>query len=230
MSLDLLAPEARRWLTGPIPDGSRVVVAGVAGGVGTTTVAALLARTLGATVTDHSGGSLAARVGVVDPTGGSLAARVGVVDPTGGSLAARAEDPTGGSPAARVGAAEASDVVVHDLGPHALATSGSALEDPDVVVVIVCASHARGLADARDALSALVPRTVNLEQRAILVPVAVSGSRHPANDPDLIRIPRSRALAAGDPLPGPARDLRVTRAAGVLAAEVVRRARWIALG
>jgi len=203
MSLDLLAPEARRWLTGPIPAGTRVVVAGVAGGVGTTTVAALLARTLGATITDHSGGSLAARAGVVE-AGGSLAGRAGV--------------------------AQAGDSVVHDLGPHAGATSGSALENPDVVVVIVCASHARGLAAARDAVAALMPRTVDLEQRTILVPVAVSGSRHPVKAPDVIRIPRSRALAAGGPLPNPERDPRITRAAGVLAAEVVRRARWIALG
>ena len=216
MSLDLLAPEARRWLTGPIPAGTRVVVAGVAGGVGTTTVAALLARTLGATITDHSGGSLAARAGVAED-GGSLAARAGVAE-------------AAGSLAGRVGVAEAGDVVVHDLGPHAGASSGSALEDPDVVVVIVCASHARGLAAARDAVAALSPRTVALEQRTILVPVAVSGSRHPAKAPDAIRIPRSRALAAGGPLPTPERDLRITRAAGVLAAEVVRRARWIALG
>ena len=74
MSLDLLAPEAARWLTGPIPPARAWSSPGWRGGVGATTVAALLARTLGATITDHSGGSLAARAGVAGPAVRSRAA------------------------------------------------------------------------------------------------------------------------------------------------------------
>lgn len=49
----------------------RIVVAGTAGGVGTTTVAALIARQIGAIdLLDHSGGGLAARGAVDGVTGG----------------------------------------------------------------------------------------------------------------------------------------------------------------
>ncbi|WP_456845863.1 hypothetical protein [Cellulomonas sp. P5_C6] len=197
MTLDLLAPEAHRWLTGPVPDGTRVVVAGVAGGVGTTTVAALVWRALDA--------AAPGRCGLLDHSGGTLHARA-------------ASSRTGGQ------------VVVHDLGPHALAADSPALEDPSAVVVVVCASHSAGLAAATRALEALAPRSPGLDRRALVVPVAVSGPglaarEHPAN---VLALPRSRALAAGGVLPAPDRDARATRAAGVVAAEVVRRARWVA--
>ncbi len=200
MSGDLLAPEAHRWLTGPLPDGTRVVVAGVAGGVGTTTVAALLRQVLGA--------------------------RCGLRDHSGGTLHARA------------GAAPASDdgvvvvVVVHDLGPHALARDSAALEDPGAVVVLVCPSHRAGLASAVRALESLEPRSPGLRERAMIVPVAVSGPGLPVReltaDVPVLALPRSRALAAGGALPPAERDLRATRAAAVVAAEVVRRARRVA--
>jgi len=198
MTLDLLAPEAHRWLTGPVPDGTRVVVAGVAGGVGTTTVAALVQQMLDGrcTLLDHSGGTLHARAG----TSGSTGARGGVV--------------------------------VHDLGPHALAGESAALEDPGAVVVLVCASHAAGLAAAVQAYDALDPRSPGLHGRALIVPVSVSGpglgAKALGGPVPVLGLPRSRALAAGGVLPPPDRDLRATRAAGVIAAEVVRRARWVA--
>ena len=194
MTLDLLAPEARRWLTGPVPDGTRVVVAGVAGGVGTTTVAALIWRLLGdrCGLRDHSGGSLSARTGATVSDG---------------------------------------PVVVHDLGPHALAGESAALEDPGAVVVLVCASTASGLAAAVRAFDALEPRSPGLHDRALIVTVPVSGPglgavelRGPV---PVLGLPRSRALAAGGVLPPADRDVRATRAAGVIGAEVVRRARWV---
>ncbi|WP_421742483.1 hypothetical protein [Cellulomonas sp.] len=195
MSLDLLAPEAHRWLTGPVPDGTRVVVAGVAGGVGTTTVAALVGRMLDGrcALLDHSGGRLHARAGSTSSRG---------------------------------------PVVVHDLGPHALAGESPALEDPGAVIVLVCASHTAGLAAAVRAFETLEPRSPGLHGRALIVPVAVSGpglgARELTGPVPVLGLPRSRALAAGGVLPPLDRDLRATRAAGVIGAEVVRRARWVA--
>ncbi len=72
--MSVLTPEARRWLDAPLPTGARVTVAGVAGGVGTTTVTGLLwwalttygARTVG--LLDHGGGVLHARLPAASPT------------------------------------------------------------------------------------------------------------------------------------------------------------------
>lgn len=209
-----LPPEAARWLATPLPPGMRVVVAGVAGGVGTTTVAAALWWALdtyrdgGAAAVDHGGGSLAARL-PHEPGG------------TGG----RSREP---------------DLTVHDLGAHALTSQAIVLDDPGQVVVVVCGAHDAGLAAAHRALISLATRSGACgaaPQRVVVVPVAVAGPTLPgavlrARAADLglqavvVPVGRSRALAAGGRLPA---DLvpGVRRAAVVLAVEVVRCARWV---
>ncbi|MEE6286663.1 hypothetical protein V2J52_03220 [Georgenia sp. MJ173] len=72
--MSVLAPEARRWLDSRLPPGARVTVAGVAGGVGVTTVTGLLWWALttygdhAVKLVDHGGGSLHARLPVAAPT------------------------------------------------------------------------------------------------------------------------------------------------------------------
>lgn len=72
--MSILVPESRRWLDAPLPAGARVTVAGVAGGVGTTTLTGLLwwtlttyaSRSVG--LLDHGGGALHARLPAASPT------------------------------------------------------------------------------------------------------------------------------------------------------------------
>lgn len=69
-----LAPESRRWFDTPLPSRAQVTVAGVAGGVGTTTVTALLWWALttysshAVGLSDHGGGALAARLPRATPS------------------------------------------------------------------------------------------------------------------------------------------------------------------
>ncbi|RZU64121.1 hypothetical protein EV379_0415 [Microterricola gilva] len=108
--------------TSAAPEQMRVVVAGVAGGVGTTTVAALLAAALGTPVSapqllDHSGGALAARL---DPA---------VLDRTVDERLA-----------------------VHDLGATLYSAGVNAVLTRDTVVVLVTAATLDGLRAAALAL------------------------------------------------------------------------------
>ena len=210
-----LSPEAARWLAIPLQRGVRVVVAGVAGGVGTTTVAAALWWALD----QYRDGGAA-------------------VDRGDGSLVARLPH----EPGDRAGQhSREADLTVHDLGACALTVLAGVLDDPDQVVVVVCGAHDAGLVAARQALVSPTTRRETCgtgRRRTVVVPVAVAGPSRPgaalrARALDLglecviVPLGRSRALAAGGRLPV---DLApgVQRAAVVLAVEVVRCARWVA--
>lgn len=231
-------PEAERWLTMPLRPGLRVVVAGVAGGVGTTTVAALVARALAphrdVEPADRSGGALEVRAGLGVGSEG--------VDGVGTDGFG-----TGPSGTARAGTASAGvepGLVVQDLGPHALTPGSNVLDDPGQVVIVVCGPHAEGLADALAAVHALGARTGEPDpsDRVVVVPVGVTRGlrgaalRRRAAELGLraavVPVPHDRVLAVGGPVPGPEEGVHavgVHRVAVALGVEVVRRARWVAV-
>lgn len=210
----VLAPETERWLTTPVRPGTPVVVAGVAGGVGTTTVAALLWTALHA--------ARPGRVGMLDRSGGSFATLVGE-----------------GAGAVADGSA---DLVVQDLGPHALTPGAEALDPAGRVVVVVCGAHRDGLRSAAEALRGLAARTgQDATRRTVVVPVAAVGrtrgsvpllaqAREAGLGGAVVPLRRDRTLAARGVLPAAddVRGLLPHREATALAAEVMRCARWVA--
>jgi hypothetical protein len=133
---------------------TRVVVAGTAGGVGTTTVAALLfARLSGDPLSNESSGAPQ----LLDHSGGDLGPRL----PEGDDSASLDRN-----------------LAIHDLGPHALGEAVALLSDPGVILVMVTASTPGGLAVAERALGQI--RDVHASsgvQRTLVVAVGVFG-RH----------------------------------------------------
>jgi hypothetical protein len=114
-------PAAHQWLAADLgPRTVRVVVAGVAGGVGATTLAALVARTVAQ-----------ARPG-----------RVSLVDHTGGTLAERAGAAPGGRGWAAPGQAQVS---VECAGASALLPGETPARTPGVVPLVVAPWHPEGL-------------------------------------------------------------------------------------
>lgn len=198
-----LPPEAGRWLAAPAPAGTRVAVAGVAGGVGTTTVTALLWWAL----RDHQ------PVGLLDHGGGTLAARLPAhTPPAAPRLVLHDVGPFALTPAP----------ALQDPGQVLVVVCATAALDAAAEAV---AALTRGPADAR-ARAVLVPVAVAgrspgpvrllAEADALGLPCAV------------VPLGRHRALAAGGDVPGPGLDADVDRAhrtATALAAEVVRCAR-----
>ena len=145
-----LPPEAARWLAADLGEHPvRVVVAGVTGGSGTTTLAALVARTIAA----HRP-SLRSR-----PT-------VTVLDHDDGTLHERS-----GAPANPGHPAEPADVVVQCVGAHALTSQVAALDDPWSLVVVVTPWHKDGL---RLGQAAAQGRGLD---RTVVVPVDVTRTR-----------------------------------------------------
>lgn len=144
----MTAPETARWLAVPVTAGSRVTVAGVAGGVGTTTVAALLARVLdgvgGCRVEDHGGGRVAA-VAALPGTG----------------------------PGGRAAGTQEAGLVVRDAGPHALTPDADLLSQTDALVV-VCRADPLGLSAAETAVDLLTAGRPGARGRVV---VAVVGRR-----------------------------------------------------
>lgn len=201
-------------LTLPLSPGTRIVVAGVAGGVGTTTVAAII----WATLTRHR----ARPVGALDHSTGRLFFRL----PHG------AEDTCA---QARL----SPEISVHDLGPHALTDQASALDNLHSTVLIVCGAHHRGLENAAEAMAHMTSRTGSpgTQHRCLVVPVAVNGktTRGPltqaANDLGLtanfIHLPHIRLLAPGGPIPAPHTLSALHPTADLLTGGVVRRAHWL---
>lgn len=112
---------AQQWLAADLgPRTVRVVVAGIAGGVGATTLAALVARTVAQ-----------ARPG-----------RVALVDHTGGTLAERAGAAPGGQGWAAPGQAQVS---VECAGASALLPGETPARTPGVVPLVVAPWHPEGL-------------------------------------------------------------------------------------
>ncbi|MFE7506690.1 hypothetical protein [Promicromonospora sp. NPDC057488] len=123
MSRDVLggAPDANQWLAADLgARTARVVVAGVAGGVGATTLAALVARAVAR--------ARPGRVALVDHTGGTLAERAGTAPGDAGWAA-----PT------------AAQVSVECAGPTALLPGATAVRAPAVLPVVVAPWHPEGL-------------------------------------------------------------------------------------
>lgn len=164
-----LPPEAARWLA--VDLGERpvsVVVAGVAGGCGATTLAALVARTIAAhrpaqrsrpavSLLDHDGGALHERTGAPVPAPGQ-----------GNTI-------------------EPADVVIQCLGAHALSPQGTALDDPWSLAVVVTPWNRDGLRlgkAVRDSRGA---------ERTVLVPVDVTRARLSG---DALGLPWDRVLTA----------------------------------
>ncbi|PJJ65698.1 hypothetical protein [Compostimonas suwonensis] len=176
----------------------RIVVAGTAGGVGTTTVAALLVSefALGGApaILDHSDGALAERLPATVRDARGLGA---------GALA------------------------IHDLGAFASGEGAAALVAPGAIPVIVtaatplgCALAERAIAGLRTAAGDAAPR------RLFVVPVAVHGrhdigaalkqlsATHGARIPAVL--PRDHSLAAGGPVIGARLDASTARAISAL--------------
>lgn len=166
------------------PTPVRIVVAGTAGGVGTTTVAALLfealrrASTVGAPVLyDHSGGDLGARL----PNGDDVSA----IEDT---------------------------VAVHDAGAHASRAGVEALASPADVLVLVAPATPAGLADADRVLEAATRRSGRTASTRTMVIVntpftddvsaaALEDFRVHHGHSTVLRLPADRALAIGGRIP-----------------------------
>ena len=176
----------------------RVVVAGTAGGVGTTTVTALLfgsATTAGTAprLVDHSGGDLGARL-------------------------------TGGDDAASVDRS----LTLHDLGPHAAHALLDELDDPEVLAVVVAPTTPTGVADVRHVLGAVRARhSTGGLRRALVVLVGVHGQHRTTRDVEelevafgrrsVVVVPRDAALAAGGRVPLARISRDTAKANGLLA-------------
>jgi hypothetical protein len=182
--------------------GVRVVVAGTAGGVGTTTVAALLfdgmrARPLGAPqLLDHAGGDVGSRL----PNGDEVSA----VDPL---------------------------VRLQDGGRHAARIGLDVLARPHDVLVIVAPRTPLGFADARALMARVDERTgTQGRRRTVLLLNAPFGPVRDADELEALRsayerrgvhaLPRDPALAVGGRIAMPRLARPARRAAHDLAAHV----------
>lgn len=187
----------------PAPTPVRIVVAGTAGGVGATTVAALLfealrrASTVGAPVLyDHSGGDLGLRL----PNGDDVSA----IEDT---------------------------VAVHDVGAHALRGGVEALGSPADVLVVVVPATAAGLVDADAVLEAATRRFGRTASTRTMVVVntpfggdvpraALEAFRVRHDHSTVLRLPADAALAIGGRIP----SSRMTTATRRALSEFDRRA------
>ena len=162
-----LPAEAVRWLAADLgEDPVRVVVAGVTGGSGATTLAALLARTLAA----HRP-TLRSRpaVSVLDHDGGTLHERCGAPAPSRGD------------------GAEPADVVVQCVGARALTPQVAALDDPWSLAVVVVPWSTDGLRLGKRAVERLGG------DRTVVVPVDVTRTRPRL---EVLGLPWDRVLTA----------------------------------
>ena len=162
----------------------RVLVAGTSGGVGTTTVTALLFSAMteaGAatapTLADHTGGDLGTRLSEGDDTH--------PVD---------------------------TDLLLHDLGAHATTALIEHLAEPQVFGVIVAATSPYGFAAAHRALAAIRDRHGASGVRRVFVAAVGSFGTHPTSAATealqnefgrgiVVVVPPDPALAAGGRVP-----------------------------
>lgn len=136
------APEAHQWLTADLgPRTAHIVVTGVAGGVGTTTVAALLARIFAE--------ARPGRVALVDERWGDLPARAGAA--TGGGSWAEPDD---------------ASVIIEDAGATVLVPAAKPGQVAGVVPVVVAPWHADGRALA-DRAVATMPGALTVQVDAV---------------------------------------------------------------
>lgn len=159
-------------------DPLEIVVAGTAGGVGTTTVTALLFEALGRV------GGAAPRP--LDHTAGDLGGRL----PSGDKVDEVDEH-----------------VRLHDLGRHALTSGTKRLADPDVRLVVVSAATPAGCALAQQCLDAVVSKHGAAGVSSTVVVLSGVFGRHRIrrlvlglHRPQLgglVSIPADLALAAG---------------------------------
>jgi hypothetical protein len=165
------------------PPVTHVIIAGTAGGVGTTTVAALLFAAMSVDrggapqLLDHSGGVLGLRL----PEGDEAVA----IDPS---------------------------VVLHDLGPHALVEGVNRLADQLSVLVVVGAATPAGCAQASQLLEEVTERYGSSELRRVIVALVGVFGRHRigreiaelrarAGTRSVVLVPQDLSLAAGGRIP-----------------------------
>jgi hypothetical protein len=166
------------------PAAIQVIIAGTAGGVGTTTVAALLFAAMSADrgaaapqLLDHSGGVLGLRL----PEGDEAVA----INPS---------------------------VVLHDLGPHALVEGVDRLADQLSVLVVVAAATPAGCAQAGQLLEEVKERYGSSELRRVIVVLVGVFGRHRisreiaelrarAGARSVVLFPQDLSLAAGGRIP-----------------------------
>lgn len=216
-----LPPEAARWLAvdlGSLP--AQVVVAGVTGGAGATTLTALVARSL---ATYRTPVRPRPAVAVLDHDGGTVHERSGA--PVVGAQAAGARrDGVSFSPV--TDALEApepvdADLVLRCLGAQALNPGPTLLDDPAVVAVVVAPWHPDGLALAESAVSRLGAA------RTVVVPVDVTHVSRAAR-PGL-GVPWDRALTAPGEVDERALATATRRAVLAVTVEVLAAARRVAV-
>lgn len=224
-----LPAEAARWLA--VDLGSRpvqVVVAGVTGGAGATTLTALVARCLATyraptrprpsvAVLDHDGGTVHERSGA--PVVGGLAARTAQGETKGGvSFSPRVAAP---SPSGLVTPEPVdADVLLRCLGAQALNPEPTLLDDPTVVAVVVVPWHRDGLALGETAAERLGA------DRTVVVPVDVTRAR---TGGAVLGLPWDRALAAPGQISERALASSTRRAVLAVTAEVLAAARRVAV-
>lgn len=148
-----------------------LVVAGVAGGVGTTTAAALVSRGLAAAIPGW----------------------VALVDHDGGTLAVRAGTGTGDRTWAQTSAA---GIVVRCAGGASVVVDGTPASDPEAVVLVVAPWHADGLRLATDVAGRVGPHRSGV----LLVDLTRARALQPRDVRDLRGLPYDRALAAPGPV------------------------------
>lgn len=218
-------PEAARWLTVDLGSSPvQVVVAGVTGGVGTTTLTALVARCLAmhrpatrqrpsVVVLDHDGGTAHERSGA--PGAGVVAVRA-----SGGGLSSR-PSPEDATPAGARGQDRVdADVLLRCLGAQALNPGPTLLDDPTVVAVVVAPWHADGLALAGTAADRLGA------YRTVVVPVDVTRAQTSRAG---LGLPWDRALTAPGEITERALSAASRRAVIAVSSEVIAAARRVAV-
>ncbi|MBL0884836.1 hypothetical protein [Myceligenerans indicum] len=179
----------------PAPTPLHLIVAGVAGGVGTTTVAAALARTLAA--------AMPGRVGLLDHDGGTLFARAGVWS----------DDLRW----ARPGTAS---VHVQCLGSAAAALQRVPPSTPGLVALVVAPWHKDGLRLA----AGVVAGAAAVEPLILLDDVTRARDGQEPAVRSRLGLPYDRALAAPGALQDDRASHTVRTAVGRAADEVLRRA------
>lgn len=178
MTDDLRHLAAGATRNGPL----HLVVAGVAGGVGTTTAAALVSRALAAAIPGW--------VALVDHDGGTLAVRAGAGTGTGDD---RTWAQTSGA-----------GIVVRCAGGASVVVDGTPAADPEAVVLVVAPWHADGLRLATDVAGRVGPHRSGV----LLVDLTRARALQPRDVRDLRGLPYDRALAA----PGRVQDGRAAAA------------------